>query len=60
MTSVHREDTPPIGRQVTPTGAGHFSYDLPGGELPHQHITFGLNKMAGWAVELAARNLKKP
>jgi len=22
MASVHREDTPPNGRQVTPTGAG--------------------------------------
>jgi len=38
---------------------GILFYDLSGGKLPHQYITFGLNKLAGWAAELAARNLDK-
>jgi len=52
-------DISPIGRQVTPTGAGLFLYDLPGGMLPHQQNTFRLNKLAGWVAEVAARNLQK-
>ena len=35
-------------------------YDLSGGALPHQQIKFWLNKLAGWAAELAAHNLDKP
>ena len=56
MTSAHREDILPIGRQVTPMGAGFFFLTCQAANVRNKQKQFGLNKLAGWVAEVAARN----
>lgn len=57
MTSVHRQDILPIGRQVTPMGAGLFYFmTCQAARCRTNKITFGLNKLAGWVAEVVTRN----
>lgn len=60
MTSVHREDILPIGRQVTPMGAGLFFFmTCQAASCRTKHAMFRLNKLAGWVAAVVTRNLDK-
>ena len=57
MTSVHREDILPIGRQVTPMGAGLFSFmTCQAANCRTKQTMVRLNKLAGWVAEVVTRN----